>query len=160
MLGDKGPHLVTEGEILSGKIQIHCAILSAWWARARGFDAVEVFDFRAAAHAGTHLRAGGLEVFGLAVGAQGVLVGIELEHLVDLGIAAALGQLIGQIARLIGPDLLGQVGEDGFEFRILAFGHRQGGDHADHNFTPNNCLMPEVRGASPGRQAKARDDAA
>src|SRR5437899_3311693 len=106
-------------------------VLAVMADRRRSADAVEVFDLRAAAEHRGELRSGGLEIDRPAVMRQRVLVLVELEHLVGVGLGAALGQLIGQVARLVGADLLGELGEEGLELGPLALLDPQCRDHPD-----------------------------
>jgi len=80
------------------------------------------------------MRPGGLEVVGLAMRRQGVLRGVHLQHLVDVGFGAALGQLVHQAAGFIGLHLGRQVREHLFQVRALALGRRQRRHNTDHLF--------------------------
>jgi hypothetical protein len=62
---------------------------------------------------------------------QRVLVLVDLQHLVGAGLRPALGQLVGEVARLVGADLLGQFGKEALELVRLAVLDLQGCDHAD-----------------------------
>jgi hypothetical protein len=108
--------------------------------RRRTADAVQVFDLRAAAEHGGELRPGRLEIVSPAVVGERVLVLVEFQHLVGVGLGPALGQLVGHIARLIGADLPRKLGEEGLELPGLALLDPERRDNPDHAVLQNACL--------------------